>query len=145
LALAFAVCLILAAGINLAFAGTAQSASVWAEDSAHTYKNQFLVGETMYIYWSDSPAGSTVDIKVTDSSNNVLASWTNQPESANGTLTYTFTQPGYYFIVCNGAQAFPIAVATIFVVPESVLGTLGVLTVGFAAYVIVKMRPAKKK
>jgi hypothetical protein len=118
---------------------------VWAEDSAKNYRNQFNVGETMHIYWNDDPPGSTVDINVTNSVGTVLASWTNQPESANGTLAYTFSSPGYYFIDCGGAPVFPIAVATIFVIPESVLGTLTVLGVGFAAYGLVKMRHAKKK
>jgi hypothetical protein len=138
------VCVILAAGINLAIAGNAASASVWAEDSSGTYRNKFNIGETMYIYWNEAPSGSTVDINVTDSVGNVLASWVNQPESANGTLTYTFPSAGYYFVVCNGAQPFPIAVATIYVVPESVLGTISIVAIGFAAYAIVKMKPRKK-
>jgi hypothetical protein len=145
LASSLAVCLIVAAGISLAIAGTALSASVWAEDSTNTPRNEYSVGETMYINWNENPVGSTVDITVTDSAHNPLQTWLNQDPTKKLTLSYTFPAPGYYFIETAGAQPFLIAVATIFVIPESVLGTLLAVAVGFAAFGIVRMKRTKNK
>jgi hypothetical protein len=51
-------------------------------------------------------------------------------------LVWTPTQNGYYYIVCKGAvsYSYPIAVASVFILPESVLGTLMATVAGFAAF-----------
>ena len=88
----------------------------------------------IYIRWNPDPAGSTVDITVVDAANNVVAGpWLNQP-IGNAPIICGPLPPGYYFVLVNGQQAFNIAVSSLFVVPESVLGTLMVTVAGFAAF-----------
>jgi hypothetical protein len=144
IALATVICLLVAASlVSVASAGDASTASVWTTDSGGTHKNQFDVGETVYIHFSTAPAGTTADIEVRDSANNIVAGpWTNQVPST--VLTFTPTTSGYYYVIANGQPAFSIAVGTFFVVPESALGALMVPLVGLAAYVTFGLFKAKR-
>ncbi len=126
----------------------ANSASVWTKDNVGTSKSQFDLGETVFIYWVPGPADRVVDIKVVDSTNTVIAGpWLAQPAS-NAPLSFVPPGPGLYTVLVNGQPAWTIAVATFFVVPESILGTLMATFAGFAAFAtigIVKRKHAKSK
>jgi uncharacterized repeat protein (TIGR01451 family) len=126
----------------------ADAASVWTTNNLGDSKSQFNLGETVFIYWNPAPLGSVVDIKVVDSTNTVIAGpWLSQPVS-NAPLSFVPPGPGVYSVLVNGQPAWTIAVATLFVVPESILGTLMATVAGFAAFAtlgIVKRKHAKSK
>jgi hypothetical protein len=120
--------------VCVVYAGTANSASVWTTDILANPKNSFGPAELIYIRWNPAPPLSTVDITVVNVANNVVAGpWLNQP-IGNAPIICGPLAPGYYFVLVNGQPAFAIAVASLFVVPESVLGTLMATVAGFAAF-----------
>jgi hypothetical protein len=120
--------------VCFAYAGTAKQASVWTTDINAVPKNTFGPVELIYIWWNPDPAGTTVDITVVDAANNVVVGpLVNQP-IGNAPIVCGPLAPGYYFVLVNGQPAFNIAVASLFVVPESVLGTLMATVAGFAAF-----------
>jgi hypothetical protein len=126
--------------LGLACAGTANTASVWTTDSNNVTKNQFLATDTILIWWHVNPPGTTVDIKVVDSANNVVAGpFLNQVTSSQP-ITIGPLPQGYYTVFANGQPQFDIATATFFVVPESIFGGLAALGAGFAAFGLVKMK-----
>jgi hypothetical protein len=138
--------LALAAAASIASAGTAQTASVIVQDAANTPKNQFNLGETVYVKLvSTAPAGSTADIQVVDTASNIVAGpWMDQV--AGSINSFTPASAGYYIVLVNGQPAFTIAVATLFVLPESVFGTLAAVGAAFAAFgtvAIVKKKQQK--
>ena len=138
--------------INVAFAAppTARAASViTAADAACTIpSSNFAFGATVYVKLeSVQPIGSNADLEVRDSSSGVVAGpWLNQV--AGSVNSFVPASAGYYTVFVNGAPAWYIAVATFFVVPESMLGTLMATVAGFAAFAtigIVKRKHAKSK
>ena len=123
----------------------ANAASVWTTNNLGDPKSQFNQGETVYIYWNPAPPGSVVDIKVVDSSDVVVAGpWLAQPVG-NAPLSFVPPGPGMYRVLVNGQPAWTIAVATLFVVPESILGTLMATFAGFAAFVTIGVVKSKNK
>jgi hypothetical protein len=133
-------------------AGTAEVASVWAEDGSGNKLNVFNPGDTVTIKWhatlQDGTAG-TVDIKIVKTDGSTLVTLVTGGAGPDGSTTWTAVA-GYYYIVCEGAVSYvyPIAVASIFILPESALGTLMATTAGFAAFgtiAIVKRKRAGNK
>jgi hypothetical protein len=93
----------------------------------------------VYIYWSSVfPTGTTVDITVYGPDGSLVAQWTDQPQSASGTPTLSFTvnQQDYYDIIFNGQRysvSRQIAGVSLFVLPESAMGTMLTIVAGAAA------------
>jgi uncharacterized repeat protein (TIGR01451 family) len=122
----------------------ATSASVWTTNNVGTAKSEFNLGETVFIYWHPSPDNAIVDIQVKDQANNVvLGPLLNQP-IANSPVAFNPAAPGYYTVLIDGQPAFTIAVATLFVLPESLLGTLMSIVACLAAAVTVYTTKQKK-
>ena len=122
----------LVCAINLVNATTG---SIWTtSDLAGTIEtSQFAPGQTVYIFWEVNPSGSAdVEIwtKIGDNMGVVLVDF----GPIAGTSTSWIAQEGEYYIRIEGVGTFPIAVASIFVVPESVLGTVMATVTGFAAF-----------
>lgn len=135
---------------SLVQAGTATTASVWTEDSAGNKVNFFNPGQTVYIYWNVGPSDGTVDIYIVNTAGaTIVTIGTNLGPGAQP-QTWTPTAPGYYYVVAKGAVEYyyPIAVASIFILPESAFGTIMATTAGFAAFgtiAIVKRKYTKNK
>ncbi|XES78349.1 MAG: hypothetical protein ACBZ72_05600 [Candidatus Bathyarchaeia archaeon] len=139
--------LALAAAASMAFAAPieAQTASVITQDAAGVPKNQFNHGETVYVKLvSTAPDGSVADITILDSDGNVVAGpWMAQ--SAGSINSFVPPTSGYYFVNVNGQPVFTIAVATLFVLPESVFGTLAAVGAAFAAFGTIAIVKKKQK
>ena len=71
-----------------------------------------------------------MDINIYDSDGNLVSNFVSQTSQP---ATWVPRAVGTYYIVIPGKGVLPIAVASILVVPESVLGTLMATVVGFAA------------
>ena len=133
---------VLALSVSLVHAaGTAQVASVWAEDGLGNKLNVFNPGDTVTIKWhatytdGTTDALCTVDIRIVNTAGVTVATPVTGGACPDGTTTWTAVA-GYYYIVCDGAVSYvyPIAVASIFILPESALGTLMATGAGFAAF-----------
>ncbi len=125
-------------------APTATSGGVWITDMSDTPTYNFVTGQTAKIHWV---ADGTVDITVKDAANTVVYSATDQPTSASP-LTYTPTYGGTYTVHVTGAATVEISFWTLFVVPESALGTIMATGAGFAAFGafgVFKIKHAKNK
>jgi len=125
----------------------ARSASVWTTDSVGgAAKNQFNLGQTVYIYWHPSPPGTVVDIQVVQQSTSavVFGPALNEPE-ANIPLSFVPPAPGDYTVLVNGQPISAIAVSTFFVLPESFLGTLMTIMAAFAAFATIGIIKNKNK
>jgi hypothetical protein len=129
--------------ICTASAGNATTASVWTTDINNVKMNQFNVGQTVWIWWHASPVGTTVDIKVVDSANNVVAGPLVNQVAGNQPIVFVPPAAGYYFVLANGQPVFSIATATFFAVPESVFGTVAALGAGFAAFGLLRWKMKK--
>ncbi len=138
---------------NVACAGTAgtvtgidtRTAPYGGGISTSTY----VLGSTVYIYWSAVyPNQTTVDITVIGPDGSLVAQWLNQHQSASGTsvLSFNVTQRDYYDIVFSGQRnsvSRQIAGVSLYVLPESALGTLLSIVAGAAAvgtFTIVKRK-----
>ena len=123
---------------------TARSASIATTDSLGNAKSSFALGEIVYVHLlSVAPIGSNANIEVRDSSNVVVAGpWLNQ--LAGSVNSFTPASNGVYKVYANGVLMKTIAVATFFVVPESILGTLMATVAGFAAFATIGIVKRKK-
>lgn len=96
---------------------------------------EFHIGEAIYIIVTGLPDGKTADVSVTawPSGDPVPgATWLDQTNGA--ILSFTVTTPGDYDITVNGLNNRIIAFATIFVVPETLLGSLMAFATGLAVF-----------
>jgi hypothetical protein len=152
--LALAISLLsIVAFAGFASAGTAGSLTnvdtQTAPGGAGVSQDTFSLGSTVYIYWgASSPVGGTVDVTVYDPAGAQLVQWLNQAPGASGTLSFVVNQPGYYDIAYNGTRLLTsrtIASVSIFVLPESALGTLIALAAGLAAVGTFKIVKGKSK
>ena len=111
-----------------------------------TPTSQFDLGDVVTIKLvTVSPAGAESTVVVKDPLNAVVATFNNVLEGDSN--SYTPLMNGVYTVNANGVVT-PFAVATFFVVPESILGTLMATVAGFAAFAtigIVKRKHAKSK
>jgi len=142
-ALAFLATLALALAINLAYATpTAVTGGVSTTGSAATspVKTSFFLGEPVFIHWYCYPDDGTVNITITNSAGNWIAdvghTEMSQSESPQQWVPET---PGDYRVLLNGQFSIAIGVASVFVVPESALGTVMATVVGFGAFGVVSI------
>ena len=142
-----AIAIALALTMNVAFAGTAQAASITTTDIGGTAQSSYAPGEIVYVrLLSVAPIGSDADIVVMSGAVTIAGPWLNQP--AGSVNSFTPASNGYYTVYANGVAMLTIAVGTFFVIPESMLGTLTATVAGFAAFAtigIVKRKHAKSK
>ena len=146
-----AIAVALALTINVAYAGAAKATtgSIACTDAAGNPVASYLTTDTVHVKVLIAlPAGSTMDLEIRDSTNTVVGpTVTGALEgSINAFTTYA---PGTYKVYANKLPIGSfVAVATFFVVPESMLGTLTATVAGFAAFAtigIVKRKHAKSK
>jgi hypothetical protein len=121
----------------LGVANAQGAASIWtAYDNAPShYQNQFLPGQMVYIFWSPMP--SNQHIQIFDQYEHLMkdfgivgsepVEWQIPPDALAGT---------YYYIVIPGPveSRFPIAVATVHVLPEISWGPLTGAALAFGAF-----------
>jgi hypothetical protein len=151
----FGIVIIATLSLSVASAGNAPpGANVVTTDSAGyvsgTYNSvtQFNMGDVVYIHLTGVASGKTADIAVTNDDTGDFvsgASWTDLQNGA--TVHFTASNPGYYDIVVNGAHAKQIAFASIFILPESGIGTFLTIGTGFAAlgiFGLVKSQAGKR-
>ncbi len=143
--------------IGVASAGTAASVSMaYVGTSMTAHSGQVSLGATVYIYWTGvvaSSEGNTVDVTVVNPAGTVAEQWDNLAPSASGTISFVASSPGSYYIMFDGYPSYHlfttyVASASIFVLPEGVLGTLIALVAGFSAlglFGVVKTKRAKKQ
>lgn len=99
------------------------------------------LGATVYIYWDGvvpSDLGNTVDITVIKPDGSVLTHWYDRPPSASGALSFVANMLGTYLVILDGHPTYymystVVASASIFVLPESILGTSVALVACFSA------------
>ena len=135
--------------VTVVSASTATSVgSIWADsqpnDQAGNYKiREAYVGQTVYIYWEEVyPDGGTVDIIVEAYDNNqvyftTIGVGTGLAPAASGTVSFIVPNVpgGVCNIKLNGISIiYSVASVTVFVVPESVLGSAMAALAGFAAF-----------
>jgi hypothetical protein len=121
-----------AASVSMAYVGTSMSAR----------SGQVDLGATVYIYWTGvvaSSKGNTVDVTVINPAGNAVANWYNLAPSASGTISFVASSPGNYYIMFDGYPSYHlfttyVASASVFVLPEGMLGTLITLVAGFSAF-----------
>jgi hypothetical protein len=151
---AFIMCLLsigITAGLVHA-AGTADVASVWvtSDQLGNIKVNTFTPGQIVWIWFNaiDSVPNPSVDIKIVDPAGNLVYQPANWIGYIGGQpLQWTPQTPGYYYIVINGAGfsgIYPIAVASVFVLPESAIGTLMAIAAGLAAVGTFRIVRSKK-
>lgn len=134
-------------------APTATSGSVWTSDTndPNNHVSDFIVGEQVYIFWSTaigSTPGGTVNIEVINADTDVTVyTFAGGPFTmAQQPKIWVPTEPGNYMIILNGQFASrPIAVATVFVAPESIFGALTAIGACFAGFVVFKKRNSLPK
>jgi len=98
------------------------------------------VDQTIYIGWTASPTGATVDISVVDPNNNAVtltlpsgvARPTDLPQTDSFQVSFLATTVGIYTITVSGVT-YQIAVGTVNVLPESTIGALMPIATGLAA------------
>ena len=114
--------------------------------------SQFNPGQTVYIGWTTGNGG-TVDISVTDPNGQPVAltlpagySTPNDlPTTTSFQVYFTATTAGQYNISVNG-DPDQIAVTPLFVTPETMFGTIGLVATVFAAlgfFVAIKAKHGK--
>ncbi len=142
--------------IGVASAGTAASVSEAYVGNSNGQVSQVNLGATVYIYWNGvtaSTKGNTVDVTVINPDGTELTQWDNLAPSASGTISFVASSPGNYYVMFDGYPSYHlyatvVAGASLFVLPEGVLGTLITLVAGLAAFGlfgVVKTKRAKNK
>ncbi len=123
----------------------ANVAQIWASSSGPAFGGaatlQFNPGQTIYLdYVVQSGHSGTLSLYDTTTS-----SWIFQNVAVSGSGVYTIVgglAPGIYQADINGVT-LNIAVASIFVLPESVIGALAALGAGLAAFGIFQYKRKK--
>ncbi|MDR0797200.1 MAG: hypothetical protein LBE70_00555 [Nitrososphaerota archaeon] len=96
------------------------------------------VNEVIYIHWDHLELGNPVDIMVVGPNNDDVKpfiEWSAATDAQRGALAFIPDTPGEWYIIVNDVQTYSvIAECTVFVVPESTIGSLMALSAGFAAF-----------
>jgi hypothetical protein len=143
--LAMVAFLVFASTLVLANAsGNAIASSVWTTTSgisSSPHQLQFNPGDVVYVWWDSYPIGSTVDITVTPPGGSYVTPivFTGVRATVDAPVSFTASSPGVWTVSCTGADTLSISVSTLFVIPESVLGTLIALAAGFAGVAVVTL------
>ncbi len=133
--------------------GTASSVSkAWAGVNIADVSGVVTVGSTVYIYWEgvQPPSTGTVYVTVYKPDGSMLGSWGPFTPSQSGIPSFVASLPGNYYIVLDGYPSYHlfttfVAGISVFVLPESVFGTLAAIGAGFAAFGTVKVYRKRKK
>ena len=150
-----AIAIVLAMTINVAYAGTATSASIIMTDAAGDPipNSEYLVGQPIYVKIATANTGGTVDLEIVDYETNdhVAYPTASGPFVVGQIVEFAPLPAGHYLTYANRVSSVSfraIASGSFFVVPESMLGTLTATVAGFAAFAtigIVKHKHAKSK
>jgi hypothetical protein len=148
------VCLIsIGAALDVANAGTASGVTNvetrTAAGGGGVSAELFNVGDRVYLYWTPTPSGGTVDLIVYGPDGSTLIDVPGLSASDSGTMAASFvvSEPGLYEIDLFGTKYsmnWEIYCGTIFVVPETAIGSLMALLVGFGAIAAFKVVKTKK-
>lgn len=110
--------------------------SVWTtyNNNPTDYSNQFAFGQTIYIFWSVS-SGGPVHIIIVNNNGATIADLGTQISTQPATWQIPNNlASGIYYVVIPGQGYYPIAVASVYVTPESNWGSLTVTAAAFAAF-----------
>lgn len=135
--------------------GTAGSvSSAWAGQNPTDYTGVVPLGSTVHIYWTgvQNPTTGTVVITVIDPNGAFVTNFAGHAwgPSDSGTPSFTASMVGNYYIVFDGWPSYHlfttvVAGISVFVVPESVFGTLAAVGAGFAAFATVNIYRKRKE
>ncbi len=108
------------------------------------------VGTHIWVFWTQSPANTEVEIQAFDPDGNTIVDVSHLTASQSGSIDFSITAVGVYYVQVVGAynkvlHSASIASATIFVLPESIFGTLAAIGAGFAAFGTVKVYRKRQK
>jgi hypothetical protein len=152
----FSMVVIVSLMVSVASASTPNATGVsncWVGANINDHSGQVNLGTTVYIYWTGvTPAGGTVSVTIITPSGSVLATYPSQLPSASGTISFIANAPGTYYVYLEGYPSYHIvttvvAGASLFVLPESMLGTLMAIVSCAGAVVVfgvVKTKRANK-
>lgn len=109
---------------------------------------QCSVGTQLWVFWTQSPNPSTVEVKIVGPNGVTVYDASGLAASASGTIKFTLSQSGTYYVIVIGAEnvilgSDVIASATVFVLPESALGALAATTAAFGALGVFTLRKRK--
>jgi hypothetical protein len=132
------------------YAGSASSlGSQWVGKDYGDHSGQVDLNTTVYVYWTGiTPSDGTVDITIIKPDSEVLEQWLNLPPSASGTIDFVANMSGTYLIRFDGHPSYYvyttlIAASSVFVLPESALGTLTALFSGVLAVAVFSLMKPK--
>ena len=132
--------------------GTATSVSkAWAGVNINDDSGVVNLGSTVHIYWTGvSPSTGTVYVTVYKPDGTFLQSWGPLDPTKSGTPSFTTSMVGNYYIFLDGYPSYHmfstiVASVSVFVVPESVFGTLAAVGAGVAAFGTFGLIKVKRK
>lgn len=130
--------------------GSANSAEIIATNSpaSNVQVLNYNPGQPIYIKYTIN-AGKTATIEIMSDGPDgsapptLVGSYIWTSVVGTGMKTISLSTPGVYEADVNGARVTPIAVASIFVLPESVIGALAAIGAGLAAFGIFQYKHKK--
>jgi hypothetical protein len=138
-----------ASAVSIVSAGTATSANIYTtSDVAGLQRTTyFVVNQPIYIFWTVGE-GETIDLRIYNQAGTLVADVGTNLVIADQPRTWSASTPGIYYIVYPSGTWIAFAVASVTVVPESILGTVMATVAGFAAFGtigLVKHKTAKNR
>lgn len=132
--------------------GTATSvSSAWAGVAINDLSGTVGLGSTVFVFWTgvSPPAIGTVYVTIYDPNGNMVSSTGPWTPAQSGTPSFVANIPGNYLIVFDGFPSYhlittQVAGVSLFVLPESVFGTIAAVGAGFAAVGTVKLYRKRK-
>lgn len=136
-------------------APTATHVTLVITDTNDNLRTEFAASEQIKLTWTASinpppttPTDVIVDIEIRLDDEYETLKWSYYGAPGVGTVTIDPLEPGSYTVKVIGVNGYTGAQKTIgvdglFVVPESILGTLAVIGAGFAAFGLVKYKKLK--
>jgi hypothetical protein len=132
--------------------GTANSVSkAWAGVDINDFSGTVSLGSTVYVFWTgvSPPATGTVYVTIYNPDGSMLSTSGPYTPAQSGTPSFVASLPGNYYIVLDGYPSYHlvttfVAGVSLFVLPESVFGTLAAVGAGFAAVGTVKLYRKRK-
>jgi hypothetical protein len=130
-----------------------QKASVWTTDMNDNPQNVFAAGDQVKVWYivqditggSVTPGTATMYLASGDNVDTAVAlgapyEWTI---TGTGSMVITAPAPGAYLFIIDGQTVATIASNTLFILPESIFGTLAALGAGLAAFGLIKLKIKK--
>jgi hypothetical protein len=152
----FSMAVILSLMVSVASAAAPIATSVsccWIGQNINDHSGQCPLNTQVYIYWNGvTPPSGAVSVTIITPGGTVLATYLNEAPSASGTITFMANAAGTYYVFLNGYPTYHVvttmvASGSLFVLPESVLGTLMAIVSCAGAVVVfgvVKTKRANK-